>query len=107
MPIYQEIIDAVANENLKVVASAVSSGMAQAGQLAMLNATNQQQNLNTINTAMIGEMVLQRAGIDVPEAVATKKVAEADLSRTIAELGGLVTSLQQLMKGAQTTPPVT
>lgn len=101
------IVADVANTNFKVVAGAVASGIAQAGSLAALNATSHQQAKNMIQEAMLAEAILPRAGIDPTEATGVKKIAESDLARTVQELGAAVAGLQQIMKGAQTTPPET
>lgn len=107
MALNPDIVEDVANSNFKVVSNAVAAGMAQAGQLAMLNATSHQQELNMINKAFLAEAVLPRAGVDISEAVGVKKVAEADLARTIDELGSAIAALQMIVKAAQTTPPPT
>jgi len=63
--------------------------------------------MNLISQAFLAEAVLPRAGVDITEAVGAKKVAEADLARTVDELGTAIAALQQIMKGAQTTRPET
>ena len=107
MPLDETIVADVANSDFKVIANAVASGVAQAGSLAALNATSNQQAMNLITQAFLSEAILPRAGVDVTEAVGAKKVAEADLARTVDELGTAIAALQQIMKGAQTTPPQT
>lgn len=107
MPLDPTIVDDVANSNFKVVANSVASGIAQAGSLAALNAASHQHALNLISQAFLAEAIMPRAGVDIAESVGVKKVAEADLSRSIDELGSAIAALQQIVKGAQTTPPVT
>jgi hypothetical protein len=107
MPLDETIVADVANSNFKVIANATASGIAQAGSLAALNATSNQHSMNLITQAFLAEAILPRAGVDVSEAVGVKKVAEADLARTIDELGAAIAALQQIMKGAQTTRPET
>ena len=83
--IAREAAEAVAFTNIK----AVGEGAAFYSNLAMSNATAHQQGLNQIQTAIVG------------------KVAEAIIGVSPSEGGADVAALQQLMKGAQTTPPVT
>lgn len=107
MALDESIVADVANSNFKVVANAIASGVAQAGSLQALNAASHQQGLNQISAAFLAEAIMPRAGIDISEAVGVKKVAEADLSRSVSELGSAIAALQQIIKTAQTTPPIT
>jgi hypothetical protein len=62
------------------IANATASGIAQAGSLAALNAASNQHSLNLISQAFLAEAIC----VDVTdEAVSSKKIAEADLARTI------------------------
>ena len=83
--IAREAAEAVAFTNIK----SVGEGPAFYSNLAMSNAVAHQQGLNQIQAAIVG------------------KVAEAIIGVSPAEGGTDVAALQQLMKGAQTTPPVT
>ena len=83
--IVREAAEAVAFTNIK----AVGEGSAFYSNLAMSNAVAHQQGLNQIQAAIVG------------------KVAEAIIGVSPSEGGADVAALQQLMKGAQTTPPVT
>ncbi len=107
MPLDETIVADVANSNFKVIANATASGIAQAGSLAALNAAANQHSLNLISQAFLAEAILPRAGVDVTEAVGSKKIAEADLARTVDELGTAISALQQIIKTAQSTPPTT
>jgi len=107
MALHEDIVADVANSNFKVIANATASGIAQAGSLAALNAASHQHALNLISSAFLAEAIMPRAGVDVTEAVGSKKVAESDLARTVDELGTAIAALQQIIKTAQTTPPVT
>ena len=77
--------ESAAATNLKVL----SDGPAFYSNLAMANAVSHQQGMQQIQAAIIG------------------KVAEAVIAVSPSEGGADVAALQQLMKGAQTTPPVT
>ena len=83
--IVKEQSESVAATNLK----SLGDGPAFYHNLAMSNAVAHQQGLQQIQAAIIG------------------KVAEAIISTSPSEGGADVAALQQLMKGAQTTPPVT
>jgi len=83
--IVKEQSESVAAANLKVL----GDGPAFHTNLAYGNAVSFQQGMNNITAAIVG------------------KVAEAIISVSPSEGGADVAALQQLMKGAQTTPPVT
>ena len=83
MALHEEIVADVANSNFKVIANATASGIAQAGSIAALNAASHQHALNLISSAFLAEAIMPRAGVDITEAVGSKKVAEADLARTV------------------------
>ena len=78
-------------------------GIAQAGLLAALNAASHQHSMNLISQAFLAEDMPS----DITEAVGSKKIAEADLARTVDELGTAISALQQIIKTAQSTPPTT
>ena len=83
--IVKEQSESVAAANLKTL----GDGPAFYTNLAYQQALNAQQGWTTINQAIVG------------------KVAEAIIGVSPSEGGADVAALQQLMKGAQTTPPVT
>ena len=83
--IVKEMAESVAATNLK----SLGDGPAFYNTLAMSNAVAHQQGLNQIQTAIVG------------------KVAEAIIGTSPSEGGADVAALQQLMKGAALTPPVT
>ena len=80
-----DIREGLAVENVK----AVGGGTAFLMNLAHANAVANQQAMNGIMHAAVG------------------KVIESIISMSPAEGGADIAALQQLMKGAQTTPPVT
>lgn len=83
--IVREQAESVAATNLKVLGDAPAFYQS----LAMGNAVSHQQAMQQIQAAIVG------------------KVAEAIISTSPSEGGADVAALQQLIKGAQTTPPVT
>jgi hypothetical protein len=99
MALDQGVLDAVTNSNFKAMA-----------ELPIQNAIAHQNRLNMIAEASVGQILNLMNGLDPAEAVSTTKVIEADLQtvkKAIADMGAIVAGLQQLMKGAQTTPPPT
>ena len=97
------VVSAVINENFKTGAGLPSL----VNNLAAINAQSHNKMLDSIREVAFGELVMQRAGLDVSEAVAAKKVSEADLGRSLGELGSAIAALQQIIKTAQSTPPPT
>lgn len=83
--IVREVAESVSATNLKVLAD----GPAFYSNLAMGNSVSAQHGMNQISAAIIG------------------KVAEAIIGVSPSEGGADVAALQQLMKGAALTPPVT
>lgn len=81
----EKIVEAVAVDNVKTVAGqpAVLSN------LALANAVAHQHSLNLIAAA------------------ATGKIIESIIATSPGEGGADIAALQQILKGAQTTPPVT
>ena len=100
MPIFEETKDAVANTNFKVIGEGPTAGASIAQHLAAIDAVDRQRTLGVISNAALMEAVGQRAGIDPTE-------ASGNTATIMAQLGGLVASLQQIVKTAQSTPPVT
>lgn len=101
------VLNDIINSNFKVVAGAAVVGLSQSLSLAAQDALSHQRIINGIREAAFAETVLQRAGVDISEAISAKKIGETDLSRTLAELANTVAAIQQTMKGAQTTRPET
>ena len=90
------VLSAVINSNFKSIAEmgTINALMAQNRQHGLLDASLAQQ-LNKMNS------------LDPTEAAAIGGVVNSDLAETLAQLGGSVSALQQLMKGAKTTLPET
>ena len=107
MPIFEETRDAVANSNYKVVAEGPTTGASLAQHLAAIDAVDRQRTLGVITNAAMMEALGQRSGIDVSEASGTARIAASSTADLMAQLGGVVAALQQIVKTAQSTPPVT
>lgn len=83
--VVKEAAEAVAFTNVKTV----GEGPSFYSNMVMANAVSHQQGMQQLQAAIIG------------------KVAEAIIGVSPSEGGADVAALQQLLKGAQTTPPVT
>ena len=90
------VLDSVANSNFKTIAEQVAT-----------NAASHQNRLNLIAESSLGQILNNLNSLDPAEAVSTSSVINSDLSKALADLGGAVAGIQQMMKGAQTTIPVT
>lgn len=96
MAIDQGVLDAVATANFKTLAEAPA-----------INYTAHQQRLQLISEASLGNILNNLNNLDPAEATAVGAVNSSQLGEKISQLGASVAGLQQIMKGAQTTPPVT
>ena len=90
------VVDAVVNSNFKTLAEQVA-----------VNAAAHQNRLNLIAESSLGQIVNRMNSLDPTEAAAVSTVVRSDLAKAIADLSGAVAGIQQMMKGAQTTIPVT
>ena len=96
MALSTDIIEAVANYNFKSNSERSTQNMdAHQQRLQLLAEASLAQQLNKMNT------------LDPTEAASIAGVVQSDLSEQIGALSAAVASAQQLMKGAQTTIPVT
>lgn len=96
MALSEDIIQAVANSNFKAMA-----------EMQLTNALAHQNRVNVIAESSLGTILERMNTLDPGEAAGVTAVMSGDLAEKIGELSGAVASAQQLMKGAQTTPPVT
>jgi flagellar motility protein MotE (MotC chaperone) len=96
MALDQGVLDAVTNANFKTIA-----------EMGTLNALGHQNRLNLIAESSLGQILNRMNALDPEEAASIAGVVSSDLAEKIGELSGAVASAQQLMKGAQTTIPVT
>ena len=99
-----QISDSVVADNLKTVAGASAFYSAQ----AMRSFVGHQNRLEILAEANLSRATRATIEEDPMEAVAAQKILSGnDLGSTLAALGAVVAQLQQVMKGAQTTPPNT
>jgi hypothetical protein len=90
------VVESVINSNFKTLAEQVAS-----------NTANHQHRLQLIAESSVGQIVNRMNSVDPVEALAVGGVSRSDLSKEVAALGAAVAGMQQIIKGAQTTPPVT
>lgn len=96
MPLDEGVVDSVANANFKTLAELVST-----------NAASHQNRLNLIAESSLGQILTTMNSLDPTEAVSIAGVVNSDLAGAMTSLGSAVAGIQQFMKGAQTTVPVT
>lgn len=100
----QGVIDSVSNVNTKNLGDAAAFAMG----LAFGDAVAHQRAMNSIREASVGAVVKSLVQVDPVESVSTNKLLSGnDLAATITALLSAISSGQQTVKTAQTTPPVT
>lgn len=104
MPLNEQVVDAVTAANFKNVAE----GPAFYAHLAMGDSVAHQRGINAIREAALGRLIKGLVEEDIGEAIAVNKEATGnDVASQLASLAAVVASIQQQMKGAQSTPPET
>jgi len=103
MPLDDSVVSAVTNANFKNIAE---MGSITAG-VASQNLVSHNRAMDQLREAFLAESTLQRAGNDPAEAIANAKTISSDLAGQISQLATAVAGIQQMMKGANLTPPVT
>lgn len=96
MALNSDIIEAVANYNFKANAERGTQNM-----------DAHQQRLQLLAEASLAQQLNRMNSLDPAEAASISGVVSSDLAEKMGELSGAVANAQQLMKGAQTTPPPT
>ena len=96
MALDETILQAVANANFKTMS-----------EMATINVLSHQQRLQLISEASLGKILENMNTLDPTESAGISGVISSDLAEKLGELSGAVAASQQLMKGAQTTPPET
>jgi len=96
MALDQGVVDGVTNANFKTLA-----------EMQTVNVLSHQNRLQMIAESSVGQILNKMNGLDPAEAASIGGVVRSDLSKDVAALGAAVSSIQQMMKGAQTTLPET
>lgn len=104
-------MEAVAVANVKTVAEMAAWSTAQvmaSHAQAVSNAVSHQKRLDILAEQYLAKAMKGADEVDPSEAAATLKLLTGnDLANTMSALGTAIAQIQQLVKGAQTTPPVT
>jgi hypothetical protein len=92
------VLDSVSNSNFKVVS--------EEGTLDALSTT---KRLNIIAETALGHVIggMDQATASVPQGLGIQAAESGGEAGQLVALGASVSALQQLIKGAQTTPPET
>ena len=96
MALDQGVLDAVTNSNFKILAEQVST-----------NTAAHQNRLNILAEKALAKSLESMDTMQVGEGLGIAAAQRGDLAKVVSELGTVVGALQQIMKGAQTTPPPT
>jgi len=98
------IVETLAVTNMKTIGEMAAWSTAQ----SMANAVSHAKRVDVLAETYLAKALKHADEIDPEQAAATLKLLTGnDLGQIMASLGSVVAQLQQLMKGAQTTPPVT
>ena len=97
------VVNGVLNANFKTVAESVAL---VANRMNQDMAQNQQETTK-LGLASLAQQLNRANTLDPTEAASIHGVVNSTLAAKIDELGSAVASLQQIMKGAQTTLPET
>lgn len=96
MALDQGVIDSVTNANFKLEA-----------EMGVNNAISHQNRLNILAEKALAKSLESMDTLNVSEGLGIAAANRGDLAKAVADLGAVVAGLQQMMKGAQTTPPPT
>lgn len=96
MALDQGVVDGVTNANFKTLA-----------EMQTVNILGHQNRLQMIAESSVGQILNKMNGLDPAEAASIGGVVRSDLGKEIAALGAAVASIQQSLKGAQTSLPET
>lgn len=92
----EQTLDAVNNVNIKALA-----------EMAAINALSHQNRLQLLAESSMGQILNKMNNLDPAEANSIATVTNAGLANKLSELSAAIANTQQLIKGAQTTPPPT
>src|SRR3972149_6560938 len=99
----QDLVDSVADDKIKTIAGAPAFYAAQ----AMGNAVAHQNRIAVLAETALAQSIKLLTEIDPAESVSVLKMLSGnDLAQQLSALGSAVAQVQQIVKGAQTTPPV-
>ena len=98
------VVETVAVTNIKTVGEMAAWSTAQ----AMKDHVSHSKRLDILAETYLSRALKSADEVDPEQAAATLKLLTGnDLAQTLSSFGAVVAQLQQIVKGAQTTPPVT
>ena len=98
------VVEAVSVSNIKTVAEMSAWSTAQ----SMKDHVSHAKRLDILAETYLSRALKSADEVDPEQAAATLKLLTGnDLAQTLSSFGAVVAQLQQIVKGAQTTPPVT
>jgi len=98
------VVEAVSVSNIKTVAEMSAWSTAQ----AMKDHVAHSKRLDILAETYLARALKSADEVDPEQAAATLKLLTGnDLAQTLSSFGAVVAQLQQIVKGAQTTPPAT
>ena len=96
MALDQGVLDAVTNANFKTLAERIA-----------VNAASHDNRLQLLAEASLGQILNRMNSLDPAQAASIARVHRTPSGDAANDVAAAVALAQQLMKGAQTTPPVT
>jgi hypothetical protein len=105
MPADQGLVDSVANDNTKAIAGKIAAVAAESFQ----DYAQSRSRTQLVADIAFAQWAVKANDMDPKEALSlVKGMGAADpLPEVLGKLGTLIAQLQQVMKGAQSTPPET
>ena len=88
-------------------AAGANSAWVNVATMAAQNAVANQQAMNLLGVSVVAKNTDIIANLQPAEASAQTGILTSGLSSKLAELGASIAAIQQSLKGAQSTPPVT
>lgn len=88
-------------------AAGANSAWVNVATMAAQNAVTNQQAMNMLGLSVVAKNTDVIANLQPAEAKAQTGILESGLAKSMSDLGAAVANVQQSIKGALTTPPVT
>ena len=96
MAIDTGMMDSVTNSNFKILAESATQNM-----------VSHQNRLNMLAESSLAQMLNKIYELDATEAAAIVKVDQSGLAKQMADMGMAISSIQSMLKGAQSSLPQT
>jgi len=96
MAIDTGMMDSVTNSNFKILAESATQNM-----------VSHQNRLNMLAESSLAQMLNKINALDATEAASIVKVDQSGLAKQMADMGMAISSIQSMLKGAQSSLPQT